>query len=650
MCLAGSTRDSSGGSSPLADDGRVSFRHSLVREVLVDEAPAPDRRARHRQIATALAERGAPALVVADHWLRGGDPDRAVPRFLEAADAFVGVHAYRDAATAYRRALDEDRAILRSRVAILERLGECEELAGAPREAARVWAAVAAERAATGQMELAANAHARRARALEIQGRWAQALEARITAADAFADAGLPGAAATERLAAAAHLRSAASFRAALELLAVAHAEAVQADRPDLVARATGLEGNVLARSGRTDDGLVLVRRGLALALDGGLTAPAAELYQRLANSLEHAGRYDPAHLAYLEGAEYCRTQSMEPTAQLCLACMAVVLWQTGHWHGAEQTSRGVLASADATRHARTVAEGMLGLVAALRGGTARARPHLEAALQMARHIELVAMELTSTWGLALCDRLDGDTTSVTERCAHILERWSRTEECHYVVPPLRWAAATFGDLGDAAGARACVDALARVAARTAQPEPVAAFAAALGSAATVEGDTEAAAEHLASALHTISGCDLPLARAEIGRRAGLAFVRVGRREDGIAALVTAARTARRIGATPLGTEIAADLAGLQESVERRLGGREARRLASGGLTRREIEVLHLVARGMTSRDIGRALFLSPRTVEMHVGSALVKLDCRTRAEAVQRLTKLEASAAAPLA
>jgi len=60
-----------------------------------------------------------------------------------------------------------------------------------------------------------------------------------------------------------------------------------------------------------------------------------------------------------------------------------------------------------------------------------------------------------------------------------------------------------------------------------------------------------------------------------------------------------------------------------------------------GGTDGRELEIMRLVAGGLTSREIGSALFVSPRTVEMHVGSALAKLDCRTRAEAAQRVASL---------
>ncbi len=56
---------------------------------------------------------------------------------------------------------------------------------------------------------------------------------------------------------------------------------------------------------------------------------------------------------------------------------------------------------------------------------------------------------------------------------------------------------------------------------------------------------------------------------------------------------------------------------------------------ALAGLSRREQEVLDLVARGRTNREIAQQLFISPKTAEHHVGSILTKLRVGSRAEAV---------------
>ncbi len=56
-----------------------------------------------------------------------------------------------------------------------------------------------------------------------------------------------------------------------------------------------------------------------------------------------------------------------------------------------------------------------------------------------------------------------------------------------------------------------------------------------------------------------------------------------------------------------------------------------------GGLTDREVEVIELVDRGLTDRQIAEALGISPRTVGRHVGSILAKFGARNRAEATRR-------------
>jgi len=51
------------------------------------------------------------------------------------------------------------------------------------------------------------------------------------------------------------------------------------------------------------------------------------------------------------------------------------------------------------------------------------------------------------------------------------------------------------------------------------------------------------------------------------------------------------------------------------------------------GITEREMEVLSILGEGLSNRDIGERLYLSPKTVEKHVSSLMDKLDVRTRAQ-----------------
>jgi DNA-binding NarL/FixJ family response regulator len=76
-----------------------------------------------------------------------------------------------------------------------------------------------------------------------------------------------------------------------------------------------------------------------------------------------------------------------------------------------------------------------------------------------------------------------------------------------------------------------------------------------------------------------------------------------------------------------------------------RLGAmvREARERSRvvGALTRRELEVLHLAALGLTNGQMATRLGISARTVESHLAGLFRKLGARTRAEAVARALAL---------
>ena len=59
------------------------------------------------------------------------------------------------------------------------------------------------------------------------------------------------------------------------------------------------------------------------------------------------------------------------------------------------------------------------------------------------------------------------------------------------------------------------------------------------------------------------------------------------------------------------------------------------------GITPRELEVLQLVARGLSNREIGETLFVSENTVKTHCSRAFDKLGARRRTEAVKRSKEL---------
>lgn len=116
----------------------------------------------------------------------------------------------------------------------------------------------------------------------------------------------------------------------------------------------------------------------------------------------------------------------------------------------------------------------------------------------------------------------------------------------------------------------------------------------------------------------------LPLAL----RRRAEAHALAGDRDTARSSLERSLALTREIGA--------AREARLAQEVAARLGGTGSGR-AAGGLTARELEVLALVAEGLSNRQIGERLFLSPKTVSVHVTAILRKLGATTRTDAAVR-------------
>lgn len=121
-------------------------------------------------------------------------------------------------------------------------------------------------------------------------------------------------------------------------------------------------------------------------------------------------------------------------------------------------------------------------------------------------------------------------------------------------------------------------------------------------------------------------GHEFELARS----RARLATVlrAVGRTDDARECVEAARESARRLGAQPLLTE-------LRTLGPARTPRRSSTAVADDSLTPREQEILALVEQGRTNREIAGQLYISAKTVSVHISNILSKLGAGGRTEAV---------------
>ncbi|HVR32582.1 MAG TPA: AAA family ATPase [Acidimicrobiia bacterium] len=634
---------------------KAAFHHDLVGEALYRTTPWARRRHHHAALASALEARGESPSIVAAHWTAAHKPARARPLLVSAAEAAWEVHAYRDAKNAIEAALGswpagEDEG---ARLSALDRLGDCAERCGEIEEACRAWEEAAAAYRSAGDHEALALTKRRLAGVHELAGDWPHAMAARRTAAEEFIAAGRPLDAAGERMAAAHHLIDDAHPLDALRLVQAAQAdiEVAKEEARDaspvveatwLQARALALEGLIRAELGERATGVEMSRAALDLVLDAGPDAIAAEVYALHAFTLERAADHAAGLDVLTDAVTFCRSRGLDAEAHVCMACLAPALRHTGEWDRALDVGREVLADGEAPEVARMVASAVSGLIMANRGKVSHARRLLTPAVSFAQAHELFSLEIEATWGLARLDELAGDHDIAATRLRELIYRCLARDERHYSVPALRWASTFFGRNRHASDLGACTDLLARISAATGTAEATGALAHALGESALLEGDARRAADQFERTLELLSVAGTPAEVAETQVRAGAALGTAGDRDKAVERLVSAYNTARALGARPLAAAALAELEALGEDLESRFGPRAARYRDPTSLTPREHDVLELIAAGLTNRGIAEELFVSTRTVDMHVRNLLAKLSCRTRTEAVRRAGELE--------
>jgi DNA-binding NarL/FixJ family response regulator len=132
----------------------------------------------------------------------------------------------------------------------------------------------------------------------------------------------------------------------------------------------------------------------------------------------------------------------------------------------------------------------------------------------------------------------------------------------------------------------------------------------------------------------------------------GAVLLAEGRAEDALPVLRDACRRWHELGAAydaagtcvrlaaayrALGDEAsaAAEVARAEATYER-LGAHRPAQESPGGLTRRECQVLTLVADGHSNREIGKALYISDRTVGRHLTNIFHKIGVTSRTQAAR--------------
>ena len=578
----------------VADQGGTgfSFRHEIARET-VEASLSAGARTRHHAAALAALIRlgGADDHRLAHHAAGSGHQEDAVRYSIAAAGDSGRLGAHREAAREYRLALRFPEVLDREQTAALyDRLSyEC-YLTNEPD------AALVARRRA---LEL----HAQADPASEAVGaaqRWMSRLFwflGRGAEAERYADLAV---ATLEPLAAGHELAMALSNKAQLAMLAGRVPEtldwgrrAVELARSigdrDVESHALNNIGTALLFGSDPLEGIARLHQSLDIAVTDDLHEHAARAYTNLG-----AGQIRNRVLAGADqdlraGIAYCSERDLDAWRLYMLAWLAVSMLELGRYAAAAQLAGEVIRNPNTPPVSRIPALVVAGTVALRRGDRGTADERLDEARDLAastgevqRIMPVAVARAEAAWS---ADNLDA-----AARALAVLDAFPTDQFLDWEVAEADWWRRTVG-----------IDAPAR----TSVPEPFARMA---------DGDWLGAA-----AVWERIGCPwwqgvcLSHAESVDDARAGIELLAATGAADTRTALMRGRRRAGQV-------------------IPR--GPREQTRANPGGLTARELEVLALVADGLTNAQLADRLFLSAKTVDHHVSSVLRKLGEPNRAAA----------------
>ena len=587
----------------VTDNVGVAFRHPLFAEVIEAELSGPERRALHAAAAGDAEATAADAAEVADHWWQAGDRRRAWSSALAAATAAGRSYAFAEAGLHLDRALAAWPEGHPGRVEALLEAGRAAWLTADPERAMAL-----AQEARTLEPESVESVVALGTYAWDA-GRRAEAVEAFTSAGPMLGPDASPA------------VRARATWGSGRASVATGDAASGVAAGLDAARQAIAIGDLVVASEGYALAGMSRAFQG---SLDG---APWLDEAVRLA--LESGATFCTGHgfqfLVDLRGLEGSADIALDAALRGIDACSRLGLSRT---HGSDLRGRAALLLIDAGR--LDEAEAILdeadprafpalatARVAIRRGEFDRAEAALDEAAvtgaiggpgSLGGWLELARVELA--WLRSDRDAARGWVESIP----FVPGVWGADVGA--------WAARWRARLGVG-------DAPALSAAAAGHPDP--ALRAALGAevrAATTE-PADAPAWRAAAEAWRASG-----------RRWEEAWARLAEATASFAARDTAA--GREALELVLGTADAlrsdplrAHAAELARRARLRLGRPTRVPAFPDAPTGRELEVLELLAEGLTNPQIAERLFLSPKTVGIHVSRLLGKLASHTRGEAV---------------